>query len=64
MQSILTSDLLYLGFHFFVLGFVAAWLLLRLWIRDLKKEIKSLSRELEKEYEYNAFSLAGKTENR
>ena len=64
MQTEFTSEVLQIGFHFFVLGFLVAWFFLRLWIRDLKKEIKSLSRELEKEYEYNAFSLAGKTENR
>jgi uncharacterized membrane protein (DUF485 family) len=60
MQTELTSEVLQIGFHFFILGFLVAWFFLRLWIRDLKKEIKSLSRELQKEYEYNAFSLAGK----
>jgi len=56
-----TGDLLYAGVHFFLLGFIAAWLLLRLWIRDLKAKIKSLSRELEREYEYNAMVLTKKS---
>ena len=57
LQIEFSSDLLTVGFHFFVLGFFIAWLFLRLWIRDLKAQIKSLSRELHKEYEYNAMRL-------
>lgn len=57
LQIECTSDLVSVGFHCFVLGFIAAWLFLRLWIRDLKAQIKTLSRELEKEYEYNALQL-------
>lgn len=48
------GDFLAIGFHFFLFGLLSGILLMRIPIRQLKKQVRSLSRELEKEYEYNA----------
>ena len=51
------SDLLIIGFHFFLFGLLVGIALMRIPLRQLKKQVRTLNRELEKEYEYNAMPL-------
>lgn len=50
----------FIAFHFFIAGIFAGIFLMRSQLRKMKKNIQSLERELQKEYEDNIIHLPGK----
>lgn len=58
-----SSEFFFIATHFFALGFIASYYLMRIRIKQLRSKLNSVSKELMKQYEYNSQQLTNeKTE--
>lgn len=55
------SDFYFIAFHFFALGFVIGVFIMGFVVKHHKATIKKLNKELNRQYEYNSYTLPGKT---
>ena len=58
-----SSEFFFIASHAFALGFILAYYLMRIRIKQLRSKLNSVSKELIKQYEYNSQQLTNeKTE--